>query len=151
MSVSSSVIKSFSFLSVAVFLCACATPSQVYWDNKVKEMCEKDGGVTVYETVGLTKEERKLLRIRDMSHATPQDIYYSEFNSKTIESGNPAVYKTTLSIYRNNDKKLLGTEISYGRQGGDIPSGISHQSSYSCDQVSGFNNITDRIFITKGD
>ena len=27
-----------------------------YWDYRVKELCEKEGGVTVFETVELTKE-----------------------------------------------------------------------------------------------
>lgn len=151
MSASSPSIKLFAVLASAALLCACSTPSQVYWDNKVKEMCEKDGGVTVYETVELTKEEMNKLDIKNVSHSTEQDLYYEDFQIEIIESGNPEVYKTIQYVYRNSDKKLLGKKTSYGRRGGDIPDGVSHPSSYSCNQVSGFSPLFDKVFTMKGD
>jgi hypothetical protein len=33
--------------------------NKAYWDHKVRELCEKDGGVTVYEAIELSPEEFK--------------------------------------------------------------------------------------------
>ena len=151
MSMSSPFIKLIITLSSAALLYACATPSQVYWDNKVKELCEKDGGVTVYETVELTKEEKEKLQIRNTKYATKNDMYYSEIYSENISDGNPKIFKTKYLIFRSSDKKLIGKQVDYGRIGGDIPNGISHPSSYSCDKAGISTEIEKEIFIIKGE
>jgi hypothetical protein len=141
-----------ALLSVAVLYFFYCEANKAYWDYRVKEMCLKDGGVTVYEKVKLTKEERNQLRFRDVSHVTSDDVYYSEFDNETIKNGTPEVFKMTLFIYRNNDQKLLGKKVTYGRRGGDFPSGIAHPSSYSCNQIKGLDtNIELSIFTTEGD
>jgi len=144
-------IKPLALILCAISLTACATPSQVYWDHKVKELCEKDGGVTVYEKVELTQEERKNIKIRNIKYATENDAYYSEFHSQAIKEGNPKLLKNEYFLYRNADKKLLGKQVDYTRIGGDIPTGVSHDSSYSCDQVGVSTEIQNAIFVIKGE
>ena len=41
---------------VLPLLSACATPSQIMADAEVRRLCEKDGGIKVYETVKLPAE-----------------------------------------------------------------------------------------------
>ena len=151
MKVSSSFAKLSVVLSSVVLLCACATPSQVYWDHKVKELCEKDGGVTVYETVELTMDEKEKLHIRNVKYATKNDMYYSEIYSENIMGGDPKIFKTEYLIFRNHDKKLIGKQVDYVRLGGDVPNGVSHSSSYSCDKAGVSTEIEEKIFTTKGE
>lgn len=110
-------------------------------DRLVDELCAKDGGVKVYETVTLAKEQFNQwgqFEVRDEKHVKAGDEYYSIWKITNIKGkqessniGSMAVYRSHFSIYRTSDKKLLGESISYARRGGD-PVGPWHPSSYSC-------------------
>jgi len=49
----------------------CTTPSQWIADAQVDELCTKDGGIKVYETVTLPKERFSLVPKRPFGNATP--------------------------------------------------------------------------------
>lgn len=148
MRVSSSLIKLIIALSSSALLYACATPSQVYWDNKVKEMCEKDGGVTVYEKVKLTQDEFNKLEIPFKKYAKSDALYYRVSLDDIVINDNPRVWKGGQKIIRKNDEKILGTQIYYGRRGGDISTGVSESSHYGCELVDGVNlNMEKAIFL----
>lgn len=152
-------MKSIAFLLLVIFLSACATPSQVYWDHKVKELCEKDGGVTVYEKVELTKEEYErndgkngVIRVMPEDTSLSKHDYAWRSIDTVLHESNPEVWRTEYTTYRKSDKKELGKWVTYSRRGGDMPTGISHPSSFSCGDISGFkSDVIEQIFSVKGD
>jgi hypothetical protein len=133
--------------------------NKAYWNHQVRLMCEKDGGVTVYEHIELTQDEFNLLggfngyiRAPVEKYAKKFDLYISTSVHDQIHDINPYVYRSKITIFRRSDKKNLGEEISYSRVGGDFPTGIMHESSFSCGDMEGFNvNITKSIFSVKGE
>jgi hypothetical protein len=107
---------------------------QSYWDARVKELCEKDAGVTVHERVALSPPEYKLLRgvgghiaLPSRQSAGADAPYYLEAQEEVIRSGEPTVTRRETRIIRKVDVKVLSRWITYGRTGGDVPS-LSHHS-----------------------
>lgn len=133
--------------------------NKAYWDHKVRLMCEKDGGVTVYEKVELSQEDFKLLggfngyvRTPIEKYAKPFDLYISISKENKIHDINPYVFRNEMEVYIRSDRRLLGKSISYVRVGGDFPTGIIHESSFSCGSIENFEtNITKSIFSVKGE
>jgi len=137
------------FILIAGGIAFCEA-NKAYWDHQVKQMCEKDGGVTVYEKVELTKEEYESLKIpfdKDGKFSTP---YYRVTTEYVVISGYPKVGKSGQIIVRRSDKKTLGMLTHYGRGGGDaIP--IDHPSHYGCENIDGINNnLTNSVFTVRG-
>lgn len=153
-------VSTFICSSIFCFLAGCATPSQMYWDHKVKELCEKDGGVTVYEKVELTKEEYKNFGgangiIPIPSEDSPIAEKY-EYLSKNIEMeinhSDPYVRRMEYIVYRKSDKKIIGRFVNYTRIGGDIDTGISEKTHFSCADMKSISlDIEREIFTIKGD
>jgi hypothetical protein len=138
-------------------LTACATPSQMYWDAKVKEMCEKDGGVTVYEKVMLKQEEYKSMTDKNGRLHIPFEIeekeskYYRKTETVMINKENPKIGKGIHKIIRRQDKKILGTRVTYIRSGGDILV-VDHESSYNCNDLNNeVPSLVDSIFNIQGE
>ena len=155
------IVKQVVAVSVwSTVLAGCSTPSQVYWDHKVKELCEKDGGVTVYEKVELTREEYerndgKNGGIRVPSEKSPLAGKY-DFSSKTINSdinaSNPHVWRTEGVIYRKSDGKELGKMVTYSRRGGDISTGIAESSHFGCGDIKTIKlDVENQIFTVEGE
>ena len=120
-------------LAVAFLLTAC---EKAKLDQQVKELCAKDGGVKVYETVKLPPD--KFNQWGQISFYRPtqgenalgpeyryvtQDQYYRK--------GNPSMVRYHHQVIRRSDGKLLGETISYGRGGGDLP-GPWEPSNFHC-------------------
>lgn len=110
---------------------------EMWWvDRQVKELCAKDGGVTIYETVRLSPEKYDALRQVNFI-VTPEyllkstDEYYSKSEHLTLQENNPKVLRNHYQIIRRSDDKILGEYISYGRSGGGLP-GPWHGSSLLC-------------------
>ena len=80
--------------------------SQSYWDAKVKEMCEKDGGVTVYERVKISQRTSKLLWGQGLplpTENTRKDSpYFWERVETTIRDSNPKVARDRKSTRLNS-------------------------------------------------
>jgi len=159
--------------SVAVLSAPMLISNGVKWwyDRQVSELCAKDGGVKVYETVRLTSEllGKGGIKVYEKVHGTVRlttnildkvvsiwipskrdakledEYYYESFPSQLI-SGNPEVYRSHEKVYRKLDYKLLGETISYGRIGGELP-GPWHGSSYSCPSNTDITNLIKQIFI----
>ena len=127
-------------------------------DAQVQELCDKDGGIKVYETVKLpanrfdhygnimfgtrwgppTKEFAK----------EGDDFYYTWETTWII----PETSASALTMWRNHqrlfrvaDQKLIGEAISYSRRGGD-PIGPWHPSSFGC-PTNTSNNLKKQIFV----
>lgn len=140
-------------------LTACAIPSQMYWDAKVKALCEKDGGITIYRTVEIKKSAYKLIKEYDGSVRAPEikyinkniDIFYSVTKTDVINENNPVVYRNEQKIYRIGIDEIIGVEVSYSRIGADVH-GYGHPGSYSCGDIPDFKtNINKLIYTVKGE
>jgi hypothetical protein len=112
---------------------------KMYWDNKVKTMCEKDGGVEVYQKIRIPYSKYKLLpkvygsiSIPPKSHVTDSSIVYSVINETIVHKWNPTVVRREHLIKNAKKDKIIGKIVTYSRIGGDFPTGIGHQSSFAC-------------------
>lgn len=127
---------------------------KAYYDRQVREMCAKDGGVRVFETVQLPRDRFDQLgqiRIPSKQDIKPNDEYYDEWRVQHYREGNPSIRRDHFLIYRRSEAKLLGEAISYARIGGDLP-GPWHESSFRCPENSGDSVLQQRIFIqSKGE
>ena len=129
---------------------------KAYYDQQVREMCAKDGGVRVYETVILPPEMfNKWGQPNFNIPVTPYiklkdaDKYYLEWEITNLKSGNPKMERSHFRLIRRSDKKVLGESVSYSRGGGDLP-GPWHGSSFICPEPTKHEGLESSIFI-KGD
>jgi hypothetical protein len=123
---------------------------KMYYDAQVREMCAKDGGINVYETVSLAEDRFDKygnIGVVDKAHAKPSDEYYYEVDEIILRKADPTLVKYISKIIRRSDKKTLGMKIRYGRGGGDLP-GFGHPSSYYCPPIKrGEKNLETTIFL----
>ena len=135
---------SFAVAIVCCSLSAClgyVPGAKVYWDARVKEMCLKDGGATVYERVKITPADYQSLRgsggtipVPARRFAKPDSPYVADTTISTIHEWGPEVFRLETLISRVADGRVLARQVTYIRRGGDFPS-PSHSSSYSCSDV----------------
>lgn len=134
---------------------ACASgPSKAELDAEVRRLCAIDGGVKVYETVKLPAEKFNQygqIRIPSKRDAKPGDEYYFEWSVTYLKTGKPEdgipdLARSSFTLHRISDNKLLGESVAYTRRGGDIP-GPWHPSHFTCPTDSGLTVLQSRIFI----
>jgi hypothetical protein len=121
-----------ALLSLAYLLSGCS-PTHADWDAKVKELCQKEGGVTVYERVRLSKEEARQITgpagglvVPRKESAAATSPYISENKRTTLNDGNPAVFRSETIIVRTSDGKVLSRLIHYARvKRGGVDSGYT--------------------------
>ena len=112
---------------------------QLYWDNQVRELCAKDGGSTVYETIELTRQEydrlgglKQGLPIPDEAAAKPGFPYVRQEIRQIIREANPRVMRGETVIKRRSDNKVLARSVRYWRTGGDLPTGLAEETYFIC-------------------
>lgn len=142
--------------SLLAFLSGCVgyVPGrQSYWDGRVKELCEKDGGVTVYERITLAQKEYRLLRgpggnvvVPWHKFAGPDAPYIRKTDQTSIRSGDPEVFRLETRIIRTADRKVLSRSVTYIRRGGDIPS-PAHPSSFGCSDIGFRADVEQQTFV----
>jgi hypothetical protein len=127
---------------------------QSHWDARVRELCDKDAGVFVYERVTLSQSEYQRLRgpggavvVPIRTSAPPDAPFVREHEERSIRRGNPQVLQLETRIIRTADNKLLSRWITYMRIGGDIPS-PAHASSFSCRDAGFQSDIEQQTFVT---
>lgn len=129
---------------------------KAHYDRQVRELCAKDGGVRVYETVRLPPEkfnqwgQPNFYRPDQGENALGKD-YLFKIRKPDFDSwrGNPTVFRYHYEVIRRSDNKLLGETISYGRGGGDLP-GPWYGSKFHCPDHDESSEIAMlmRIFIS---
>lgn len=122
------------------------------YDRQVQQLCAKDGGVRVYETVRLPAERFDKwgnLGIHDKEYAKPTDEYYYESEVHYYRRGNPTLLRSRSQVVRRSDGKVLGEAISYGRGGGDLP-GPWHGSSFHCPPIADAEGKIESSIFLKG-
>ena len=112
---------------------------KAYYDSQVRKMCEKDGGVTVIESVTLKRAEYEgflnqfgKLDIPSRERAPVGTALLHVYKYEYYRE-NPRVTRGELSVMRAADNKVLGTQVSYSRVGGDFLA--FHPSIFSCPSV----------------
>jgi hypothetical protein len=123
---------------------------KMYYDAQVREMCEKDGGITIYETVTLPANyfnqwgQPNFYDPIGGEYALGNEYTYKE-NKTMYRDKDPAVSRREYRVFRRDDGKLLGKSITYVRGGGDIP-GPWHPSSFRCPKEGGVIPLFVKIF-----
>lgn len=104
-------------------------------DRQMEELCKKDGGIKVYETVTLpasdfsqwgepmgryihtAKSEEDRLG-PDYRYVTERKFIVGNLQTRA-DHGEGTLVRWHFSVYRRADNKLLGEEVRYHRGGGD--------------------------------
>ena len=141
----------FSLSLLVVSCTGCSTIRKAYWDHKVKELCLKEAGVTVYERVGMSKEEYDNLKIKPIKYSDSSQKYFNTFDTeylyKTSGDVGIKVMKFTGSIVRKIDQKVLGDHVAFGRSGGDsIFFSWMQPSHYDCSSLKKEPDLRAAIF-----
>ena len=136
-------------LAAALLLAGC---EKARLDQQVKELCAKDGGIKVYETVKLPAERfDQWGMVKPYDPTQKENALGTEYVFKReihyYRSGNPEMSREHYQVIRRSDGRLLGETILYGRGGGDMP-GPWHDSSFSCPKPleAGPNMLLKSIF-----
>lgn len=103
-------------------------------DRQMEELCKKDGGVKVYETVTLPASEFSNLgqplakygqQPYSVEHSLGPDYRYVEKRTFLVgaqanpRKGEGQLMRWYHAIYRRSDDRLLGESVWYHRGGGD--------------------------------
>lgn len=130
-------------------------------DQQVKELCAKDGGIKVYETVKLPPDkfnqwgQPNFYRPTQQENALGPDYIYKWERQYIVRRGEPALNPDELAaardwiqIIRKSDKKILGEVVRYYRAGGDLP-GPWMPSSYECPPAKEANEVVlmSQVFV----
>lgn len=126
---------------------------KAYWDYQVRELCAKDGGIMVYETVKLPPEkfnewgQVNFYRPTQKEQALGVEYQFRE-NIKALKTGAPELLRYHYEVVRRADFMLLSQTISYQRGGGDFP-GPWQPSAFTCPaiNVAGPNALLMKTFL----
>lgn len=119
-------------------------------DRLVDELCAKDGGINIYETVELPQE--RFNNLGQVNLPTEENVkdsvdYFQSCKSSNIEGDRNmepvsrlAIWKTNCQVIRTADKKVIAELIMFTRRGGD-PVGPWHPSSHICPRNSNWKSV----------
>lgn len=126
-------------------------------DRQMEDLCEKDGGVKIYETVTLPAELFDQWgdpfpgwRGRPSEERLGPQFRY-EWKIIEIKKGNALkgegeLKRFEVRIFRRSDGKLLGEGVSFGRSGGDFIA-FAHPTSRSCPEGQSESDVIRRVFV----
>ncbi len=123
-------------VSVVLGLLWLAVGEKLWLDHQVRELCAKDGGVKVYETVKLPAAKFNQWGQPNFYDPTQgENALGSEYVFKEEQyyyrKGNLEMSRYHYQVFRRSDGKVLGETISYQRCGGDLP-GPWPPSCFTC-------------------
>lgn len=142
-------------ISLAAFVCVLfglwwgiPTYKKARADAMVNDLCAKDGGIKVYETVKLpARRFDQYGVVRVPFEPKPGEDFYLKSENKWIvpytSEVNISISRENYRLYRVADGKLLGEVVTYLRRGGDPPS-PAHPSFYRCPNDVG---IEKKVFV----
>lgn len=144
----------YGWLAVGLLIAGC---EKYVLDRQMEDLCKKDGGVKIYETVvlppesfdqwgdpfpgwrGRTSEERLGLQ------------YQYEWKIIDIKKGDALkgegeLKRFEVRIFRRSDGRLLGEGVSFARSGGDLIA-FAHPTSRSCPESQSESDVIRRVFV----
>lgn len=147
------VLISVAFVIVLAGCAGYVPGRQAYWDEQVKEMCARDGGVRIFEKLHIKRSNVRYLgkidgrigiSIKRLAH--PDAPAYSELQVTYLHDANPQVTRNESTIIRRIDGTVVARWVVYARFGGDFPS-PSHGSSFSCPDLYEITEDLQRLFV----
>lgn len=109
-----------------------------YWDDMVREMCAKDGGLQVIERVHVSPAEYQTLLgafgelgLRLESTAPINAPFFLRDSLVRLRPTNPEVARYEQQVVRRIDRKVIAVLRTYMRIGGDAEF-VDNSSSTSC-------------------
>lgn len=139
-------------LALAAVLAGC---EKWQLDAQVRELCARDGGMKIYETVALPADQFdrwgmvKFYRPTGGEEALGPGYIYREQDSY-LRRGNPEMWRSYTAVIRRSDGKVLGEIVRYTRRGGDMP-GPWADSSFSCPSIETDRpDLLQSLFIRSG-
>jgi hypothetical protein len=132
-----------------------------YWDDKVIEMCAKDGGVTVYQKVEISTDAIKRhvlpmsggklsVAVKELAH--PDAPIYAVETVSTIRDVEPIVRRTESLIVRRADQAIVAKSVRYARLGGDLPIGLAEGTSLICPNPQQLaSDLHEQLFVIRAD
>ena len=151
------VIRMLLFIPVALMLLLILAVTyfegrKAYWDYRVREMCAKDGGVTVIEPVAISfsqaatlPEVNGLYGVSPESLAKPEEPVFSRTKQTMLREDKPLVFRYEQEIVRRSDGKVVAKAVTYARGGGDVPS-FAFPSSLYCPEQARLHADIHQIF-----
>ena len=141
--------------AVTMALAGCmgwAPGRQAYWDAQVKEMCEKDGGVRIFEQIIVSPSQTKLLPkvgnffgVASEALAKPEEPAFIRIRRTRLREYNPSVVRYEQEIVRRADQRVVGVAVSYARGGGDFPV-FDHPSTFWCPEPMQIYEGINRVY-----
>jgi len=129
--ITTNMLRALMWLAIVPLLVGC---EQSRVDALMEELCQKDGGIKIYERVILPKHLFN-------QYGTPlvfkgwdrlNEGYQFTWDTERIKKDKPTLTRYVYSVKRNEDKKLLGEYVVYMRIGGDLIWRPGPDSSKSC-------------------
>jgi hypothetical protein len=126
---------------------------KAYYDWQVRKLCDRDGGVVVYERMEMSKADylrfsRDVGSGEKFSPLAVESPVSTETTTTYIRRGSPEVRRDEEVFMRRSDNKILARYVYYARVGGDFPS-WAHPSSKGCAPIPG--GVSKRVFSIEGD
>jgi hypothetical protein len=133
-------------------LSGCGPYQKAKLDREVDRLCAIDGGVHIYETVRLPKEnfgpDGEVFPQYQHLVASGGDLgpnFAWQLQRDTLIAGDPSLTRWSRAVIRLSDGQKLIESIDYMRAGGDLP-GPAAPSQYGCKNVAG-RNLLSAVFL----
>lgn len=151
-------MKRFYSLGLCLFYLVVMSGCEKYeLDRRMAELCEKDGGLKLYETVKLPtsmfdEDGYPFPGWRQRSNPNRLNSEYQLIEEKgVLKDGNSMegegrLLRIKWTITRKSDGKLFGEAVQYIRIGGDLIA-FPHSTSKVCPLQINFTNVIRAVFI----
>jgi hypothetical protein len=120
-------------------------------------MCEKDGGVRIFEKVIVSEGDLAALGavggvigvpVKEAAH--PNAPVYAVLKRTHLGGeGNVRIGRTQSYITRRMDGAVVATWVAYSRHGGDIPLGLTDGTSLHCPDVKKISADLQALFVVE--
>lgn len=129
---------------------------KAYYDWRVKQMCEKDGGISIYEHIRISPQTAARmsrvaghLSITYESSSPPNDVAFLRGEPEILRTSEPSIHRHEQSIVRRTDGKIVARMVRYGRAGGDFPLSLSNPSTFSCPEWPKYYSEIAKVFVVE--
>jgi hypothetical protein len=147
-------------MAAMIWMSSALSGCERYWlDREMAELCKKDGGMQIYETVTLPPAEYETIDNYVITAKSREEYFGPDYRFVETEEyikgkdndpakGRGRLLRSHAAIHRRSDDRLLGEQVQYIRSGGDgFTFGLRH-SSNSCPR---FDRHFDKLVFVKGE